>query len=258
MLFDLRSRGRRRTIQAVYLGLALLMGGGLVLFGVGAGNGFGGILNAFTGNGSGNSQSQVVEKAAKDAEKVTVQRPNDPSAWLALAKARYVVAGQGSDYNTNVISSSGSQGDFTSAGLKELGSAGTAWQRYTQLSKSPDSTWAQTFAQVYDRLGNYSQAANAWQIVTAANPKVSLDFQQLAVSAYKAKQKRLGDLAMAKALALTPKSLQATVTQQIQAAAGIPVTTTPSATTPSATTTTPTTSTTATTSTTSSSSSKKK
>ncbi len=29
MLFDLRSRGRRRTVQGVYLGLAILMGGGL-------------------------------------------------------------------------------------------------------------------------------------------------------------------------------------------------------------------------------------
>ena len=44
MLFDLRSRGRRRTVQAVYLGLAIILGGGLVLFGVGAGNGFGGLL----------------------------------------------------------------------------------------------------------------------------------------------------------------------------------------------------------------------
>ena len=32
MLFDLRGRGRRRTVQAVYLSLALLLGGGLVLF----------------------------------------------------------------------------------------------------------------------------------------------------------------------------------------------------------------------------------
>ena len=35
MLFDLRGRGRRRTVKIVYLALALLMGGGLVLFGIG-------------------------------------------------------------------------------------------------------------------------------------------------------------------------------------------------------------------------------
>jgi len=59
MLFDLRGRGRRRTVQVVYLGLAVLMFVGLVLFGVGAGNGFGGLLNAFTGNGSGSAAFTV-------------------------------------------------------------------------------------------------------------------------------------------------------------------------------------------------------
>ena len=48
MRFDLRSRGRRRTVQSVYLGFAMLMGGGLVLSGVGTGSGVGGLLNAFT------------------------------------------------------------------------------------------------------------------------------------------------------------------------------------------------------------------
>ncbi|HZO76628.1 MAG TPA: hypothetical protein VFB39_01190, partial [Solirubrobacteraceae bacterium] len=54
MLFDLRARGRRRTVQTVYLGLAILIGAGLVLFGVGTGTGGGGLFGAFT-NGSSNS-----------------------------------------------------------------------------------------------------------------------------------------------------------------------------------------------------------
>ena len=37
MLFDLRGRGRRRTVKVVYITLAFLMGGGLVLFGIGGG-----------------------------------------------------------------------------------------------------------------------------------------------------------------------------------------------------------------------------
>ena len=36
MLFDLRGTGRRRTVKIVYVTLAILMGGGLVLFGIGA------------------------------------------------------------------------------------------------------------------------------------------------------------------------------------------------------------------------------
>ena len=35
MLFDLRARGRRRAIKVIYLFLALLMGGGLIFFGIG-------------------------------------------------------------------------------------------------------------------------------------------------------------------------------------------------------------------------------
>ena len=34
MLFDLRARGRRRAIKVIYLFLAVLMGGGLVFFGL--------------------------------------------------------------------------------------------------------------------------------------------------------------------------------------------------------------------------------
>ena len=64
MLFDLRSRGRRRTVQATYLGLALLMGGGLVLFGVGTGGGGGGLLNAFGGGSTGACVSSMSSRVA--------------------------------------------------------------------------------------------------------------------------------------------------------------------------------------------------
>src|SRR5438105_12465875 len=99
MLFDLRSRGRRRTVQAVYLGLAILMGGGLVLFGVGAGNGLGGLLNAFTGNGSGSNQGAVVSAQEKTALAAVKANPNNANAWSQLVQARWTSAGQGSNYN---------------------------------------------------------------------------------------------------------------------------------------------------------------
>src|SRR5471030_660008 len=89
MLLDLRSRGRRRTVQVVYLGLALLMGGGLVLFGVGTGSGIGGLLNAFTGNGSGNNQTAVISQQEKAALRQTRLQPNSASAWSALLSARW-------------------------------------------------------------------------------------------------------------------------------------------------------------------------
>src|SRR5947209_6509624 len=113
MLFDLRSRGRRRTVQTVYLGLAVLMAGGLVLFGVGAGNGVGGLLNAFTNNGSSGAAKQVVSQQEKAALRATQLNPQNAAAWGQLLEARWTSAGQGSDFNA-------STGTFTALGKKEL------------------------------------------------------------------------------------------------------------------------------------------
>ncbi len=144
MLFDLRSRGRRRTVQGVYLGLALLMGGGLVLFGVGAGNGIGGLLNAFSNNGGGSSKP-VVSQAEKSALRQTQLEPNNPAAWSALVEARYEAAGQDANQTT---------GTYTAAGVTKLRQTGQAWQRYLQLTKKPDWTLAELVAHAYEALGD--------------------------------------------------------------------------------------------------------
>src|SRR3954465_4102042 len=47
MLFALRGSGRRTTVKVVYVTLAILMGGGLVLFGIG-GSVSGGLIDAIT------------------------------------------------------------------------------------------------------------------------------------------------------------------------------------------------------------------
>ena len=211
MLFDLRSRGRRRTVQGVYLGLALLMGGGLVLFGVGAGNGFGGILNAFTGSGSSSAQKQVVSQAEKAALQQTRLSPSDPSGWAALLQARWTSAGQGNDYNANT-------GTFTAAGRQELAGATQAWQRYLQLTKSPDPNLAVLAGRAYAALGNYSGEAGAWEIEAAANPSEPKGYECLAASAYAANQTRKADLAAAKALSLVPTADRPTLQQQLQQA----------------------------------------
>jgi hypothetical protein len=202
MLFDLRSRGRRRTVQAVYLGLAVLMGGGLVLFGVGAGNGFGGILNAFTGNGSSGAQKQVISQEEQTALRQTRLNPNQPQGWGALLQARWTTAGQAPDYNA-------STGTFTSAGKNELTLATQAWQRYLTLTKTPDQNLAVLAARAYGALTDYKNEASAWEVVTVASPTEAKGFECLAVSAYAAKQTRKGDLAAAKAVSLVPKLQQA-------------------------------------------------
>jgi hypothetical protein len=211
MLFDLRSRGRRRTVQGVYLGLAILMGGGLVLFGVGAGNGLGGLLNAFTGNGSGSNQGAVVSAQEKTALKAVKANPNNPDGWSQLVQARWSSAGQGSNYNV-------ATGTFTATGKKELTGATQAWERYLQLTKSPDPNLAILAARAYAALGKYSGAASAWEIEAAADPTQVKGYECLAASAYAAKETRKGDLALAKALTLVPKAQRTTLKTQVTAA----------------------------------------
>ena len=209
MLFDLRSRGRRRTVQGVYLGLAIILGGGLVLFGVGTGSGGGGLLNAF-GGGSSN-QKQVVSQQEKNAVRATQLNPSSAAAWSQLVQARWTAAGQGNNVDP-------STGAFTASGRKELGLLSQAWQKYVSLTKNPDANVAILAARAYGQLGQYSQAADAWEVQTQAEPAAAKGYVCLAAAAYAANQGRKGDLAAAKAESLVPKASRAAIKLQLQQA----------------------------------------
>jgi predicted Zn-dependent protease len=210
MLFDLRGRGRRRTVQVVYLGLAILIGAGLVLFGVGTGTGGGGLLNGVGGTGSGN-QNSVVSQQEKAALKQVKANPSNPAAYSALVQARWTSAGQGDNFNSNT-------GQFTAAGKKKLAQTTQAWEKYVTLTKTPDPNLAVLAARAYAAQGNYGGAASAWELETASSPNTPKGYECLAVSAYAAKQTRKGDLAMAKAIDLVPKAQRALLKTQIQSA----------------------------------------
>jgi hypothetical protein len=212
MLFDLRSRGRRRTVQAVYLFLAVLIGGGLVLFGVGAGNGIGGLLNGLTGNGSTSGQTAAINSQEKSAIKATQTDPSSAAAWANLIQARWSTARSSSAYVN------ASTGQFTSAGNKELSSLGQDYQHYRALVKTPDQDVAILAARAYQYLGNYAAAAAAWQDISSANPGEATAYECLAANAYAAKETRIGDLASAKALSLVPKVQQTLLKTRINQA----------------------------------------
>src|SRR3954468_3033663 len=89
MLFDLRGR-RRRAVQATYLTLAVLMGGGLVLFGIG-GNTSGGLFDAFKG-GNGSGGDKHAEKRVQRTKKVLARNPNDKAVLKALGRDEYQTA----------------------------------------------------------------------------------------------------------------------------------------------------------------------
>jgi cytochrome c-type biogenesis protein CcmH/NrfG len=213
MLFDLRGRGRRRTIQAIYLSLAVLMGGGLVLFGIGGATN-GGLFDAFKSNNGGSSASTGFEKQIKAAERRVRVNPKDEAGWALLAKLRYQQAGAGGNYDQ-------ARQTFTSKGQAELARAATAWKRYLALEpKKPDPDLATIMARALgpDGLGKLEDAVAAQEIVVESQPPNANLYAQLAILAYSAGQIRKGDLSADKAVSLTPKDQRADFKQQLDQA----------------------------------------
>jgi hypothetical protein len=202
MLFDLRGRGRRRTVQAIYLSLAILMGGGLVLFGIG-GNTSGGLFDAINGggDGGGTSADAAFQKRVDGFVKRTQANPSDEAAWLGLAKLRFQVANTGENYNQT-------QQAYTAKGLGQLRQADAAWTRYLALDpKKPDPQTANLMVQAYGQGGlkQYAKAVSAMEIVIDNRDESAGLYAQLAVLAAGANQTRKSELAEKKAINLAPK-----------------------------------------------------
>src|SRR4249919_493018 len=88
MLFDIRSPGRRMAVKIIYGGLAVLLGGGLILFGVGSGIQGGGLFDAISGSSSDLPDNAFV-KQADQQQKVVAAHPNDAAAYALLARLRF-------------------------------------------------------------------------------------------------------------------------------------------------------------------------
>src|SRR4051812_44839911 len=204
MLFDLRGAGRRNTVRAIYLGLAILMGAGLVFFGIGGATN-GGLLNAVNDNG-GSSSSNTFEKKVAALEKKVKLNPSDAPSWALLAKYRAQeasVAGENYDQNTST---------FTKKGLAKLKQAADAWEKYLALNPpKPDANVANFMVQAYAALSDPDKAVTAMEIVADARPKQYALWAQLAQLAYAAGQTRKGDLSAQKAIQLAPKDQKQTV-----------------------------------------------
>lgn len=208
MLFDLRSRGRRRTVQVIYLGLAVLIGGGLILFGVGTGTGGGGLLNGIGGNGSNSGQTSAVSQVTKTAERAVKQNPSSPSAWAALIQAQWTDANQTGGYNASTLT-------YTATGKRTLNQLAQSWQHYVQLTKVPSVSVAILAARAYGQLGQYSAEGDAWENVIQAAPGEAKGYECLAFAATAAKQARKASLAAAKAEKLIPKLQQLSFKQEL-------------------------------------------
>lgn len=205
MLFDLKGR-RRRVVQGTYLLLAILMGGGLVLFGIG-GDVSGGLVDALQGQ-SGSSNSIVEDRIEENEDKVEAD-PKNAAALKELARDWYQLATQESDVT----------GAFSDEGKERLAEADAAWEAYVDLDpKNPDASLASLMVNVYapTALNKPAEGAEAAEIVATAQPKNAQAYLQLAQFAAQAGQERKADLAGQKAIELAPKDQRSTVKQLVE------------------------------------------
>jgi hypothetical protein len=209
MLFDLRARGRRRTIKAVYLSLAILMGGGLVLFGIG-GDVQGGLFDAFRGGTT--AGDDVVQQRLQRAQAAVEQRPRDPAAWAELADVRFQTANSAENYNDQV-------GAYTAQGERILREAKAAWERHLQLAgDNPDVALANKMALALGPAGlqDYEAAVAAQEVVIERGEEpTAAQYAQLAIVAGLAGQTRKSTLAEEQALELAPKEQRDQIKAQI-------------------------------------------
>ncbi len=192
MLFDLRGRGRRRTVQVIYLSLALLMGGGLVLFGIG-GDVQGGLFDAFQQD-SGSESEALKDDAEKWQERVDAN-PRDAQAWAELARAKFNLAGQTDGFDPNT-------GTFGGESREGVAEATRAWDQHLRLAgEKPDSDVAARLTQAFLALDQPEKAVRTQEIVldSIENPGFG-QYAALAQYAYLAGQTRKGDLASQRAI----------------------------------------------------------
>lgn len=147
MLFDLKGR-RRRVVQVTYIGLAVLMGGGLVLTGIGS-EASGGLLDAFVEGGGGEEDARKpFEKQIEDANRRLAANPNDQAALATLVRANFGLAG------LEQIEQDGVVVGYSDKGRERLARAERAWSRYLDTDpKKIDPGLAATAIQIYNVLG---------------------------------------------------------------------------------------------------------
>jgi hypothetical protein len=219
VLFDLRSPKRQVAVKAIYGTLAVLMGGGLIFFGIGS-NASGGLADLF---GSGGSSDSGFEDQIDDAEKQVEENPRNQEALLELVTLNLQAGKQqaeGLDENTGYpIFGSDSEDSFAQAA--------DAWARYLRLKpKHPDDGVALQLADAYfllavngstaaDARTDLENAAEAQQIAVDENPIVG-NLNRLATYLYFAGSFQRADAVAAQLLAKAPANQREALRKQLE------------------------------------------
>jgi hypothetical protein len=219
MLFDLKGK-RRRAVQGTYLMLAVLMGAGLVLFGIGSSVN-GGLSDLFSGGGGSNKGDKIVQDRIDTANKQLATNPKNTAALAQVIRGHYQLATANSDPNT---------GQFSKDARVDLQQAADAWQRYLGAQpKKPDTGLARVMVQAYSGLAqlatgdtatasrDWAGAASATELIASSQPNVN-NYIALVQYATLAGQTSKADLAGKKAVQLAPKSQKKAVKQQVASA----------------------------------------
>ena len=207
MLFDLKGK-RKRLVQVVYMGLAILFGGGLVLFGVG-GSTSGGLIDAFKGGGGSSSSDSAFNDVIVKAERRAALHPQDPEARLAVVRAQFNLAASpaGSDAQT---------GALTDKGQQAIIEVTQNWERYLKLHpKKIDPSGATSAALAYGALQDYRKAVKAQELSVKERGSANGYFQ-LADFSYRAGNVKAGDAAAKEAVRRTPSDQRNTVRSLIK------------------------------------------
>ena len=211
MLFDLKGK-RRRVVQGVYLMLAVVLGGGLVLFGIG-GDAPGGLLDAFRGEGGEDisARAKDLRDEAKDADKRAASNPRDAALRAAVAKAWYDAARSQADPDTGV---------FGEEAKNDLEKADEAWRTYISLEpKRIDVDVAERMTRAYGPTGlnKPDEAATVAELVTEAEPTTE-NYLRLTAAASAAGQTQKAENAGRKAIDTAPKAERKQVKEAVEAA----------------------------------------
>jgi hypothetical protein len=211
MLFDLRGR-RRRAVQGTYLILAVLMGGGLVLFGIG---GAGGNIFDAIGGGGGGGGNGGLEKRIETEQKKLKTSPNNTATLAELVRLNYQMASAQTPSGSSTIPESGKD---------DLRKAAVYWERYVKATDNdPDPGLAKYALFIYNPQGlNQADKAKDVVRVLAADANDAQTYLLLVQYATAAGDKRTAQLAAQKAVDLAPKAQRKQVektAKQLQTAA---------------------------------------
>jgi hypothetical protein len=209
MLFDLRGK-RKRLIQVIYAMLAVLMGSGLVLFGIGgSGNG---LLDSIGGGGGSGSTTGGFDDRATKIEHQLRRAPQNQQLLLQLARVRFLAGNTEVQAHTDPTTG---QQTFTDTAINEFDKSASAWERYLKTKpKQPDVNVAAVVVQAYQALNDAHGAAETEKLVVAKHPSTG-GYASLALFLYADGKFAEGDAAASKARSLAPKAKRTLVRQQL-------------------------------------------